>query len=47
MGDELINKKRREFLGASARALSGVVLVGSAVAAPPDTPAVKEPAVIG
>ena len=47
MRDELINKKRREFLGASARALSGVVLVGSAMAAPPENAAVKEPAVIG
>lgn len=47
MGDELINKRRREFLGASAQALSGVVVVGSAMAATPDTPARKEPAVIG
>jgi len=47
MGDELINKKRREFLGASAQALSGVVVAGSAMATPHDTSAVKEPAVIG
>ena len=39
MGDELNNKRRREFLGASAQALSGVVVVGSAMAATPDTPA--------
>ena len=43
MGDELNNKRRREFLGASAQALSGVVVVGSAMAATPDTPALKEP----
>lgn len=47
MGDELINKKRREFLAASARTLSGVVVAGSARATPRDTSAVKEPAVIG
>lgn len=47
MGDELINKKRREFLGASAQALSGVVVAGSAMATPHDTSAVNEPAVIG
>ena len=47
MGDELINKKRREFLAASARTLSGVVVAGSARATPLDTSAVKEPVVIG
>jgi hypothetical protein len=47
MGVELINKKRREFLGASAQVLSAVAVAGSAIAAPHDTKTVKEPAVIG
>lgn len=47
MGVELIDKKRREFLGASAQVLSGVVVAGSAMATPHDTSAVKEPAMIG
>jgi fermentation-respiration switch protein FrsA (DUF1100 family) len=51
MTDEIIDQKRREFLGTSAVALSGVVAGGSAMAMPgtalaPST-AVKEPAVIG
>jgi fermentation-respiration switch protein FrsA (DUF1100 family) len=49
--DEIIDQKRREFLGASAVALTGVVAGGSAMARAdtPSTPstAVKEPAVIG
>jgi fermentation-respiration switch protein FrsA (DUF1100 family) len=47
MGNDLINIKRRAFLGASAQVLSGVVAAGSAVAAPAQSAAVKEPAVIG
>jgi len=51
MADEIIDQKRREFLGTSAVALSGVVAGGSAMAAPgtPSAPSssVKEPAVIG
>ncbi len=52
MVDELINKKRCEFLGASGQVLSGVIVAGSAMATPHDTgsaqaSAVKEPAVIG
>jgi fermentation-respiration switch protein FrsA (DUF1100 family) len=51
MVNEMIDQKRREFLGASAVALSGVVAGGSATAtaATASTPslAVKEPAVIG
>ena len=51
MADEIIDQKRREFLGTSAVALSGVVAGGSAMAMPgtasaPST-AVNEPAVIG
>jgi fermentation-respiration switch protein FrsA (DUF1100 family) len=49
--DEIIDQKRRAFLGTSAVALSGVVAGGSAPAraAPSSAPAVavKEPAVIG
>jgi fermentation-respiration switch protein FrsA (DUF1100 family) len=47
MGDELINENRRKFFAASARALSGAVVAGSAMATPPDASAVNEPAVIG
>jgi hypothetical protein len=51
MADEIMNQKRREFLGTSAVALSGVVAGGStiATAATVSAPssAVKEPAVIG
>ena len=51
MADEIIDQKRREFLGTSAVVLSGVVAGGSAMAMPgtPSAPssAVKEPAVIG
>ena len=51
MADEIIDQKRREFLGTSAVALSGVVAGGSAMAraGTPSAPstAVKEPAVIG
>ena len=46
-----IDQKRREFLGASAVALSGVVAGGSVMAMPgtasASSSAVKEPAVIG
>jgi fermentation-respiration switch protein FrsA (DUF1100 family) len=47
MQAELVNSKRREFLGASAKAISGVVVAGAAMAEPHDSSAVKEPAVIG
>jgi hypothetical protein len=47
MGEDLINKRRRVFLRASAHALSGAALTGAAMAAPYNTGAVKEPAVIG
>ena len=51
MADEIIDQKRREFLGTSAVALSGVVAGGSAMGAPSTasahSAAVKEPAVIG
>lgn len=47
MGDELISRGRRMFLGASAHALSGAALTGAAMAAPSKAGAVKEPAVIG
>ncbi|WP_321477357.1 alpha/beta hydrolase [uncultured Paludibaculum sp.] len=47
MGAELVSRKRREFLGASAKALSGVVVAGTAMALPHASSAVKEPAVIG
>lgn len=51
MADEIIDQKRREFLGTSAVALSGVVAGASAMAMPGTVPAsstaVKEPAVIG
>jgi fermentation-respiration switch protein FrsA (DUF1100 family) len=51
MADEVIDQKRREFLGTSAVALSGVVAGGSGMAAAGTLPAqsatVKEPAVIG
>jgi hypothetical protein len=51
MADEIIDEQRREFLGRSAVAFSGVVAGGSAMARA-DTPSaqsaeVKEPAVIG
>jgi len=51
MVNEIIDQKRREFLGTSAVAHSGVLAGGSAMAMPgtasaPSTP-VKEPAVIG
>lgn len=51
MTDEIIDQRRREFLGRSAAVLSGVVGGGSAMARA-GTPltqsaAVKEPAVIG
>ena len=51
MTDEIIDQKRREFLGTSAVALSGVLAGGSAMAMPgtasTQSTAVKEPAVIG
>lgn len=51
MGNEIIDRKRPEFLGTSAVALSGVVAGGSAMAMPTTAAApsntVKEPAVIG
>jgi hypothetical protein len=51
MADEIVDQKRRAFLGTSAVAFSGVVAGGSAMAradAPPaQSAAVKEPAVIG
>jgi hypothetical protein len=51
MADELVDSKRREFLGRSAVVLSGVVAGGPTLArgdAPPaQSTAVKEPAVIG
>ena len=51
MADEIIDQKRREFLGTSAVALSGVVAGASAMAMPgtvsASSTAVKEPAVIG
>jgi hypothetical protein len=50
MADEIIDQERREFLGRSAVAFSGVVAGGSAMAMP-DTAsastAVQEPAVVG
>jgi fermentation-respiration switch protein FrsA (DUF1100 family) len=49
--DEIIDQKKREFLGRSALVLSGVVAGGSATARadapPPPSGAVVEPAVIG
>jgi fermentation-respiration switch protein FrsA (DUF1100 family) len=51
MTDEIIDQNRREFLGTSAMAFSGVVAGGSAMAMPEtastQSTAVKEPAVIG
>jgi fermentation-respiration switch protein FrsA (DUF1100 family) len=51
MADEIIDQKRRAFLGTSAVALSGVVAGGSAMAMPgaasAPSAAVKEPAVVG
>jgi hypothetical protein len=51
MADEMIDQKRREFLGRSAVAFSGVVAGGSVMAmagtASAQSGAVKEPAVIG
>lgn len=47
MGDELIDRSRRMFLGASAHALSGAAFAGAAMAAPSKAGAVQEPAVIG
>jgi nitrous oxide reductase len=47
----VIDQERREFLGTSALALSGVVARGSVMATPgaasASSSAVKEPAVIG
>jgi uncharacterized protein len=51
MADEIVDQKRRAFLGTSVVALSGVVAGGPALARAGTTPAqstaVKEPAVIG
>jgi uncharacterized protein len=51
MADEIIDQRRREFLGTSAMALTGVVVGGSAMAMPgaasPPSTAVRGPAVIG
>jgi fermentation-respiration switch protein FrsA (DUF1100 family) len=51
VANEIINEKRREFLGTSALVLSGAVLGGSGMAssnsAQAQSTAVKEPAVIG
>jgi fermentation-respiration switch protein FrsA (DUF1100 family) len=51
MADEIVDQKRREFLGASALALSGAVagasVMAKADAIPALSPTVEEPAVIG
>ena len=51
MVDEVVNKKRREFLRASGQILSGVAVVGSSIATPAtsstQSTTAKEPAVIG